>query len=79
MKALLLAPDLFALMATGTGSVDVTMELASIDFGLDVMNAWARARTGASRWAWPCGSRSRPWPRSDAREGCGAAALMATR
>ncbi len=27
--------------ATGAGSVDVTMELASIDFGLDAMNAWA--------------------------------------
>lgn len=30
--------------ATGTGSVDVTMELASIDFGLDAMNAWARGK-----------------------------------
>jgi polyisoprenoid-binding protein YceI len=28
--------------ATGGGSVDVTMDLASIDFGLDAMNAWAR-------------------------------------
>ncbi len=27
--------------ATGAGSVDVKMELASIDFGLDAMNAWA--------------------------------------
>jgi polyisoprenoid-binding protein YceI len=26
---------------TGTGTVDVQMELASIDFGLDAMNAWA--------------------------------------
>lgn len=29
--------------ATGTGSVEVQMELASIDFGLDAMNAWARS------------------------------------
>lgn len=28
--------------ATGAGSVEVQMELASIDFGLDAMNAWAR-------------------------------------
>lgn len=28
--------------ATGAGSVDVSMELASIDFGLDAMNTWAR-------------------------------------
>ncbi|MFG6465989.1 YceI family protein [Roseateles sp. BYS87W] len=28
--------------ADGSGSVDVTMDLASIDFGLDAMNAWAR-------------------------------------
>lgn len=28
--------------ATGAGSVDVQMDLASIDFGLDAMNAWAR-------------------------------------
>lgn len=28
--------------ATGSGSVDVQMDLASIDFGLDAMNAWAR-------------------------------------
>jgi polyisoprenoid-binding protein YceI len=28
--------------AAGTGSVDVQMDLASIDFGLDPMNAWAR-------------------------------------
>jgi len=27
--------------ATGAGSVDVTMDLASIDFGLEAMNAWA--------------------------------------
>lgn len=30
--------------ATGAGSVDVQMELASIDFGLDAMNAWARGK-----------------------------------
>ena len=30
--------------AAGTGSVDVTMDLASIDFGLDAMNAWARGK-----------------------------------
>ncbi len=30
--------------ATGAGSVDVTMDLASIDFGLDAMNAWARGK-----------------------------------
>lgn len=30
--------------ATGTGSVDVQMDLASIDFGLDAMNAWARGK-----------------------------------
>lgn len=30
--------------ATGRGSVDVTMDLASIDFGLDAMNAWARGK-----------------------------------
>ena len=28
--------------ATGSGSVDVQMDLASIDFGLAAMNAWAR-------------------------------------
>jgi polyisoprenoid-binding protein YceI len=28
--------------ATGAGSVDVQMDLASIDFGLDAMNAWAK-------------------------------------
>jgi polyisoprenoid-binding protein YceI len=28
--------------ATGAGSVEVRMDLASIDFGLDAMNAWAR-------------------------------------
>lgn len=28
--------------ADGSGTVDVTMALASIDFGLDAMNAWAR-------------------------------------
>ncbi len=28
--------------AAGSGSVDVQMDLASIDFGLDAMNAWAR-------------------------------------
>ena len=28
--------------ASGAGSVDVSMDLASIDFGLDAMNAWAR-------------------------------------
>lgn len=28
--------------ADGRGSVDVAMDLASIDFGLDAMNAWAR-------------------------------------
>ena len=28
--------------ASGAGSVDVQMELASIDFGLEAMNAWAR-------------------------------------
>ena len=30
--------------ASGSGSVDVAMELASIDFGLDAMNAWARGK-----------------------------------
>ncbi|MBV8035103.1 YceI family protein [Roseateles sp.] len=30
--------------ADGTGSVEVTMDLASIDFGLDAMNAWARGK-----------------------------------
>jgi polyisoprenoid-binding protein YceI len=30
--------------ATGAGGVDVTMELASIDFGLDAMNAWATGK-----------------------------------
>ncbi|NCT85131.1 MAG: polyisoprenoid-binding protein [Comamonadaceae bacterium] len=30
--------------AAGSGSVDVSMELASIDFGLDAMNAWARGK-----------------------------------
>ncbi|PTT87562.1 polyisoprenoid-binding protein [Pelomonas sp. HMWF004] len=29
--------------ANGSGSVDVEMDLASIDFGLDAMNAWARS------------------------------------
>ncbi len=28
--------------ASGSGSVEVQMDLASIDFGLDAMNAWAR-------------------------------------
>ncbi|HEY8880010.1 MAG TPA: YceI family protein [Roseateles sp.] len=28
--------------ATGAGSVDVQMDLASIDFGLDAMNGWAK-------------------------------------
>lgn len=28
--------------ATGAGSVEVQMDLASIDFGLEAMNAWAR-------------------------------------
>jgi polyisoprenoid-binding protein YceI len=36
--------------ANGSGSVDVQIALASIDFGLDAMNTWAPARTGASRW-----------------------------
>lgn len=30
--------------ATGEGSVDVKMDLASIDFGLDAMNAWATGK-----------------------------------
>jgi len=30
--------------ADGSGSVDVTMDLASIDFGLAAMNAWARGK-----------------------------------
>ncbi|WP_067065434.1 YceI family protein [Roseateles chitosanitabidus] len=30
--------------ATGAGSVDVRMDLASIDFGLDAMNAWATGK-----------------------------------
>lgn len=30
--------------ATGAGSVDVTMDLASIDFGLDAMNTWATGK-----------------------------------
>ena len=30
--------------ATGAGSVEVTMDLASIDFGLDAMNAWATGK-----------------------------------
>ncbi len=30
--------------ATGTGTVDVQMDLASIDFGLDAMNAWATGK-----------------------------------
>ncbi|MCV2365804.1 YceI family protein [Paucibacter sp. DJ1R-11] len=30
--------------ATGAGSVEVQMDLASIDFGLDAMNAWARGK-----------------------------------
>lgn len=30
--------------ANGSGSVDVRMDLASIDFGLDAMNAWARGK-----------------------------------
>ncbi len=30
--------------ASGAGSVEVTMDLASIDFGLDAMNAWATGK-----------------------------------
>lgn len=30
--------------ATGAGSVEVTMDLASIDFGLDAMNTWATGK-----------------------------------
>ena len=30
--------------ATGAGSVDVTMDLASIEFGLDAMNVWAKGK-----------------------------------
>jgi len=30
--------------ASGSGSVDVAMDLASIDFGLEAMNAWARGK-----------------------------------
>ena len=30
--------------ANGSGTVDVQMDLASIDFGLDAMNAWARGK-----------------------------------
>lgn len=30
--------------AAGSGTVDVQMDLASIDFGLDAMNAWARGK-----------------------------------
>ncbi|XHS78000.1 YceI family protein [Burkholderiaceae bacterium UC74_6] len=30
--------------ATGAGSVDVKIDLASIDFGLDMMNAWATGK-----------------------------------
>ncbi len=30
--------------AAGTGTVEVQMDLASIDFGLDAMNAWARGK-----------------------------------
>lgn len=30
--------------ATGAGNVDVQMDLASIDFGLDAMNAWATGK-----------------------------------
>ena len=30
--------------ATGAGSVEVRMDLASIDFGLDAMNAWATGK-----------------------------------
>ncbi len=30
--------------ATGAGNVDVKMDLASIDFGLDAMNAWATGK-----------------------------------
>ena len=30
--------------AAGSGSVDVQMDLASIDFGLNAMNAWARGK-----------------------------------
>ena len=30
--------------AAGTGMVEVQMDLASIDFGLDAMNAWARGK-----------------------------------
>lgn len=31
--------------ADGSGTVEVTMDLASIDFGLDAMNAWARGKS----------------------------------
>jgi polyisoprenoid-binding protein YceI len=30
--------------ATGSGSVEVKMDLASIDFGLEAMNAWAKGK-----------------------------------
>jgi polyisoprenoid-binding protein YceI len=30
--------------ATGTGTVEVTVDLAAIDFGLEIMNKWARGR-----------------------------------
>jgi polyisoprenoid-binding protein YceI len=30
--------------ANGSGNVDVQLDLASIDFGLDAMNAWARGK-----------------------------------
>jgi polyisoprenoid-binding protein YceI len=30
--------------ASGSGSVDITTELASIDFGMDQLNAWARGK-----------------------------------
>ncbi|MDH0867105.1 YceI family protein [Mitsuaria sp. GD03876] len=30
--------------ATGAGSVDVKMDLSSIDFGLDAMNGWAKGK-----------------------------------
>lgn len=30
--------------ANGSGSVDMQMDLASIDFGLDAMNAWAKGK-----------------------------------
>ena len=30
--------------ATGTGSVEITTELASIDFGMDALSSWARGK-----------------------------------